>query len=105
MSLAILANKQFYYAVWPLLLMWMNEKTFRDWWNFKVTFYGITESQTIPDYHIETKDGKPCLKTLGFRFNSLNFKTYMWTSTDDITEKSDIDADQSPIRVVMECCP
>ena len=53
MSLAILANKQFYYAIWPLLLMWMNEKTFRDWWNFKVTFYGIVGTQTTPDYHIE----------------------------------------------------
>ena len=105
MPLAILANKQFYYAVWPLLLRWMNEKTFRDWWSFKITFYGITGSQTIPDYHIEIEDGKPCLKTLGFRFNSLNFTTYMWTSTDDITEKSDIDGDESPIGVVMECCP
>ena len=67
MSLAILANKQFYYAIWPLLLMWMNEKTFRDWWNFKVTFYGINGCQISPDYHIEIQARKPCLKALGIR--------------------------------------
>ena len=87
MALAIFANKQFYFAIWPLLLRWMNEKTFRDWWHFKVTFYGINGCHICPDYHIIIRDGKPYLKALRFRSNCLDFTTYMWTSPDHFTDK------------------
>ena len=93
MALAIFANKQFYFAIWPLLLMWMNEKTFRDWWNFKVTFYGINGCQICPDHHIVIQEGKPYMKALGFRSNYLDFTTYMWNSPEHFTDKCDIDAD------------
>ena len=81
------------FAIWPLLLRWMNEKTFRDWWHFKVTFYGINGCHICPDYHIIIRDGKPYLKALRFRSNCLDFTTYMWTSPDHFTDKSDRDAD------------
>ena len=92
MALAIFANKQFYFAIWPLLLRWMNEKTFRDWWHFKVTFYGIMARHICPDYRIVIQDGKPYLAAM-FRSNLLDFTTYMWTSLDHPTDKSEIDAD------------
>ena len=92
MALAIYTNKQFYFAIWPLLLRWMNEKTFRDWWHFKVTFYGIMERHICPDYHVAIQDGKPCLAAV-FRSNCLDFTTYMWTSLDHPTAKSEIDSD------------
>ena len=62
MALAIFANKQFHFAIWPLLLRWMSEKAFRDWWHFKFTFYVINGSHICPDYHIVIQDGKPYLK-------------------------------------------
>ena len=94
MALAIFANKQFYFAIWPLLLRWMNEKTFRDWWHFKVTFYGIMARHICPDYHIVIQDRKPYLKAFGgFGSNFLDFTTYMWTSPDHFTDRNEIDAD------------
>ena len=71
----------------------MHEKMFRDWWNFKVTFCGINGCHICPDYYIVIQDGKPYLKALSFRSNFLDFTTYMWTSPDHFTDKSDIDAD------------
>ena len=87
MALAMFTNKQFCFAIWPLLLRWVSEKAFRDWWHFKLTFYGVSGCRICPDCHIIIRGGTLYLKVLRFRSNCPDFATYMWTSPDHFTDK------------------
>ena len=94
MTLAIFANKRFYYAIWPLLRQWMQETTFRGWWHFKTIHYKMHLFHRVPDYLIVTKEGKQYLRSKGYRSMWAEASSYMSTTAEYCT--SDRKSSENP---------